>query len=119
MALNEWYYLAIAALVNSFFYIFWHKQFGPKKVYELQTLVLIFIASFFNAWGMDVIQRMLDVFTLIQMMKISLGCWLMFAVATSVKHYKVNGWSRKNFWIDYGGDLIGFMIMGQVIYALT
>ncbi|MDD4974063.1 MAG: DUF1761 family protein [Bacteriovorax sp.] len=119
MSLSEWYYLPIAALTNSLFYLFWQKKMGLKKIHGFKTLSLIFFGSLFNAWGLDVIQRMLEIFTIVQMMKISLGCWLMIAAATSAKHYAVNGWSKKNFWIDYGGDLIGFMIMGLIIYALT
>ena len=119
MAFSEWYYLLVAALFNCLFYCSWQKIVGKKKVHGLGAFILIFFGSLFNAWGMDVLQRLLEVYTIFQMMKISLGCWLMFAASTSAKHYAVHGWSKKNFWIDYGGDLIGLMVMGLIIYALT
>ena len=119
MALSEWYYLPIAALINSLFYFFWQKKLANKKIQGPKMLGFVFIGSLFNAWGIDVLQRMLDISTLLHILKISLGCWLMFVAATTAKHYAVNGWTKKDFWIDYGGDFIGFMLMGLIIYALT
>ena len=119
MALSEWYYLPVAALINSFFTIYWQKIMSQQKGISKNILLIVFLGSLFTALGLDVLQRLLDIDSLIQALKISLGCWLMFAVATGAKHYAVNGWSKKNFWIDYGGDLIGFMMMGLIIYALT
>jgi len=119
MGLSEWYYLPVAALFNSCFYYFWQKKYGKKDIRGLHTLGLIFAGSLFNAWGLDVLQRMLDIFTLVHMLKISLGCWLMFVAATSARHFAVNGWTKNKFWIDYGGELIGYLAMGLIIYALT
>lgn len=119
MVLREWYHLLVAASVNCLITIAWQKIMARRKSPSFLISFLIFLGSFFSAWGMDVLQRLLEVFTIFQMMKISLGCWLMFAAATGAPHYAVNGWSKKNFWIDYIGDLIGFMFMGLVIYALT
>lgn len=119
MDLSEWYHILIAALANCIFYLIWQKLVGQKKIRGLKTFGIIIIGIFFNAWGLDVMQRLLEITSLLNMMKISLGCWLMVAVATSAKHYAVNGWSKKNYWIDYGGDLCGFMLMGAVIYVLT
>jgi hypothetical protein len=51
--------------------------------------------------------------------QISFGSWLVFVFATSAKYYAINGWSKKEFWLDYGGDLIGFFILGLGIYIIT
>lgn len=119
MRLAEWYYLPIAALINTLVVYLWHTKIGQKEVKGKNAWILILVGSVFNAWGLDVIQRLVEVVTLNQMMQISLGCWLFIAVATSAKHYALNGWSKKTFWIDYAGDLLGFIVMGTVIYVLT
>lgn len=119
MSLSEWYYLPIAALINSLFTFGWQKSVGHKMVKGRLVWALIFFGSLFNAWGMDVLQRMVEVTTLYHMLQISLGCWLFIAVSTSAKHHALNGWSKKIFWIDYGGDLIGFILMGLIIFVLT
>ena len=119
MSFSEWYYLPIAAVVNGLFQIFWQKQVAGKTLKRFWPLALVFVGSLLNAWGIDVIQRVYDIFSFVHVMKVSLGCWLMFSAATSAKHYADNGWSKKNFWIDYGGDLIGFSLMGIIIYVLT
>lgn len=119
MSLFEWYYLPIAALINGFFTLMWQKKVGHKKIQGTKILCLIFIGSFFNAWGLDVIHRLVEVSTLTHVLQVSLGFWLFIVVSTSAKHHAINGWPKKLFWIDYGGDLIGFMIMGLVVYALT
>ncbi|MGZ3789373.1 MAG: DUF1761 family protein [Bacteriovorax sp.] len=120
MNISEWYYLPVAALVNSFFLFFWNKRFAANKdLKRPRILGLIFLGSLLNAWGIDVVQKFSDVSSLKHVMQVSLGCWLMFAAASAAKHYAVNGWSKKNFRIDYGGDLIGFILMGLVVYVLT
>lgn len=115
---NEWIYLVLAALLNTGLQFFWKKKLTVKNV-DRNTLVLIFVGSFLAAWGMDVIARGLEVITFEHMLKVSLGCWLMFAVSTAAKHYQMNGLSLKQFKIDYGGDLAGFLIMGTLIFALS
>lgn len=119
MSLSEWYYLPVAALINSLFTVFWQTKWNQKKIQGYGLWIVIFLGSLFSAWGIDVIQRMVDATDLVHIMKISLGCWLFIAVATSAKHYAIKGWSKKSFWIDYGGDLIGFILTGLVIHILT
>lgn len=119
MRLSEWYYLPIAALINTLVVYYWQKLMGDKKIVGPKVWSLVIVGSLFNAWGMDVIQRLVEVTTLNHMLQISLGCWLFIAVSTSAKHYALNGWSKKTFWINYTGDLIGFILMGLIIFSLT
>jgi hypothetical protein len=119
MLVQEWYYLFVAALVNSCLQFFWMTKIANKSVQGVKVYSVIFIGSLLSAWGIDVLQRMLDIFTIVHILKIALGCWLMFAAATASKHYAVNHQSIKQFWLDYGGDLVGFLVMGLIIYALT
>lgn len=116
---NEWIYLLLAALLNTGVQYVWKRKSGGAVVVDRNGLVLIFIGSFCSAWGIDVIQRGLEVLTFEHILKVSLGCWLMFAVATAAKHYQINGWSMKQFKSDYIGDLIGFLVMGILIHVLS
>lgn len=119
MALTEWYYLLVAAMVGSFFTFMWQKKIRHIKVSGKGPWSLIFFGAFFNAWVLDVLQRMLEVIDLSQMMQVVLGSWFFILVATSAKHYALNGWSKKVFLLDHGEDLLNFILMGLVIYALT
>lgn len=119
MRLTEWYYLPIAALINGIFLYFWQKNIAQKRVTGGLTLGAIFLGSLLNAWGLDVIQRLAEVMQFADMAKVVFGCWLMFVAATSAKYYAINGWSKRLFFIDAVGDLIGFSLMGMVIYYLT
>lgn len=116
--INEWAYLTLAAAVNTVVQFFWKKKVVQKSV-DRNALVLIFVGSFMSAWGIDVLQRGLDVTSFMSILKVSLGCWLMVAVATAAKHYRINGWSMKQFKMDYGGDLVGFFLMGIIIHVLS
>jgi hypothetical protein len=119
MGLIDWFYLPIAALINSIFVIIWQKKVGKKTIQGVKVLSFIFIGSLFNAWGIDVIHRIDDVTTVEHMMQVSLGCWLFISASTSAKHYLMNGWSIRLFWIDCLGDLVGFILMGLIIYYYT
>jgi hypothetical protein len=119
MVFNEWYYLVIAAMVSSYFIFVWQKKRRHIKVSGKGPWCLIFFGSLFNAWVLDVLQRQLGVITLSQMMQVVLGCWFFILVSTTAKHYALNGWSKKIFWLDHVEDLISFTLMGLVVYLLS
>jgi hypothetical protein len=119
MMLSEWYYLLIAALVNSFFVFLWQKFLIHKQMLGFMIWASLILGSFFNAWALDVLHRQLGITELSQMMQLILGCWLFILVASEVKHYALNGWSWRSFWLNYLGELISFTLMGLVIFALT
>lgn len=75
--------------------------------------------SLFNVWGLDVIQRDFVVETLPSMITVSAGCWLVFVLATNAKYLVVYGWSKRDFWLDYGGDLLSFILSGILIFLAT
>ncbi len=116
--MNEWIYLSLASVVNTIVQFFWKRKIARVSV-DRNALVLIFIGSFFAAWGIDVIQRGLEVLSIVHILKVSLGCWLMFAAGSAAKHYKISGRSLKEFRNDYTGDLIGYLLMGILIHALS
>lgn len=115
---NEWIYLLLAALINTGIQFTW-KKIKQNKIVDRNALVLIFLGSFGAAWAIDVIQKGLETMTLVHILKVSLGAWIMFAAGTAVKHYQINGWSLKQFKDDYLGDLIGFLAMGMIIHVLS
>jgi hypothetical protein len=117
--INEWGYLFLAAVSNTILQFFWKKRKAAGIRIDGKIIALIFVGSFCAAWGIDVIQRGLEVMTIVHILKVSLGCWLMFAVSTAAKHYAANGWSRKQFISDYGGDLAGFLLMGLIIHLMS
>lgn len=119
MTLHEWYYLFVAGMVSTIFQFFWIKKLKSKDMRSAQSLLILFVSSFAIAWGIDVIQKELDIFKFIHIIKISLGCWLMIAVASGAKLQYINGWNRKNFLIEYGGELISYLLIGTVVYVLT
>jgi peptidoglycan biosynthesis protein MviN/MurJ (putative lipid II flippase) len=119
MSIHEWYYLPVGAIIGSLFQYFWMTKIAHKEVKGAQIIGLIFLGAFLTTWGIDVLQKTLDVSNLEHILKVSLGCWLMFAAASASKHYALNGWSKRKFWLDYGGDLFAFVLMGLVVYVLT
>ncbi|GEM_PF-850761 len=116
--MNEWVYLTLASAINTVVQFVWKKKMARVQV-DRNALLLIFVGSFCAAWGIDVIQRGLEVLTFEHILKVSLGCWLMFAAATAAKHYKLSGRTLKEFRNDYTGDLIGFLLMGIIIHVLS
>lgn len=117
--MNVWGYLLLAAFANTILQFFLKQRNTSGKKIDRNIIVLIFVGSFCTAWGIDVIQRGLEVMTIIHILKVSLGCWLMFAAANAAKHYVQNGLSKKQFISDYGGDLAGFILMGLIIHVLS
>lgn len=75
--------------------------------------------AFFNVWGIDVVHRAFMVDSFKNMLIMSTGCWLVFVAATTAKYYAIYGWSKTDFWLDYGGDLMAFLISGSFIYLAT
>lgn len=78
-----------------------------------------FFGSLFNIWGLDVIQRDFEVESLYKMIVVSAGCWLVFVLATNAKYMEIYGWSKRDFWLDYAGDLVSFILSGIIIYLAT
>ncbi len=118
MRIHEWYPILAATAASFIFHYFWITKVAKKEVKGIGVFVILILSSFFVAWGIDVIQKYLDISSIVHIIKISLGCWIMFAVATGSKHYAINGMSKKKFWIDYGGDLVSYLLSGILIWVL-
>lgn len=80
---------------------------------------MAFFGSLFNVWGLDVILRDFEVESFYRMVVVSIGCWLVFVLATNVKYLGIYSWSKRDFWLDCAGDLVSFIISGILIYLVT
>ena len=119
MILREYAYLLLISLTHLAFTYFWNTKFR-KRVFQGRNLwILCAFTSLFLSWGIDALERIYDVDTLNGVAQISFGSWLVFVFATTAKYYVINKRSWKEYWLDYGGDLLGFFIVGFGIYAIT
>jgi hypothetical protein len=119
MLVSDIIHIPIIAMIQLTLTYFWnlkvrHRTFKGHKVW----LAAIF-GSLFNVWGLDVIQRDFIVDDLYGMILLSAGCWLVFVVATNAKYMAIYGWSKRDFWLDYGGELLCFLLSGILIYIAT
>ncbi|MBC7714368.1 MAG: hypothetical protein H7177_13570 [Rhizobacter sp.] len=119
MKLMEVVHIPIIALIQLGFLYVWNLKMRNRAFRSKTIWMLAGLGSLFNVWGLDVIQRDFGVDTLFGMLEVSAGCWLVFVVATTAKYYAVYGWSKREFWLDYGGDLLAFLLSGSLIYAAT
>lgn len=112
-------HIPIIALIHLGLIYVWNLKIRKRAIRSKQVWLLSGFGALFNVWGLDVIQRDFVVDSLPNMLIVSAGCWLVFVVATTAKYYAIYGWSKKEFWLDYGGDLIGFLLSGTLIYLAT
>ena len=112
-------HIPIIALVNLGIIYLWNLKVRNRAMRSQAVWVFSFFGSLFNVWGLDVIQRDFVVETLHSMVVVSAGCWLVFVLATNAKYLAIYGWSKRDFWLDYAGDLVSFIISGILIYLAT
>ncbi len=112
-------HIPIIALINLGVIYLWNKKVR-KRVFQTPKIWLYsFFGSLFNVWGLDVIQRNFVVENVPDMIKVSAGCWLVFVVATNAKYLVIYNWSKRDFWLDYGGDLVSYLLAGILIFVAT
>lgn len=116
---SEVIHIPIIALVNLGVIYFWNLKMRNRVMKSPAIWGLSFFGSLFNVWGLDVIQRDFVVQSIPHMIIVSAGCWLVFVLATNAKYLAIYGWSKRDFWLDYGGDLVSFIFSGILIYLAT
>jgi hypothetical protein len=112
-------YIPLVALLNLGVIYLCHVKLLKRPISGKQEWFMLYIASFLNTWGLDVLQHLVTTDNLFDVLKISLGAWLLFTAATSYKHYRFRSLTFRQFWLDFGGDLISYMIVGIGIYVCT
>lgn len=119
MFIRDIIHIPIIALIHLGALYFWNLKLRDRAFKSKQIWLLSFFGSLFNVWGIDVLQREFVVDSLYGVLQLSVGCWLVFVVATNAKYLSIYGWSKRDFWLDYGGDLLCFILSGMLIYAAT
>lgn len=112
-------YLLIVGVVNLAFVYYWQLKVRKKPIEGRISWVACILSSGLNAWGMDVIQKGFGAYLFIHVLQISLGVWVFMTAATALKHYAINGWSKRDFWLDYGGDLASYFLLGILLFVIT
>jgi hypothetical protein len=115
----DFVHIPIIALVQLVFSYYWSKKIRYRLVYTRKICLISAIGAFLNVWGLDVILHVFEVSNLKNAFIVSAGCWLVFVVGNSAKYYEIYGWSKKDFWLDYGGDFLGIVLSGLLIYLAT
>ncbi len=117
--MNDVIHIPIIALIQLGLIYVWNKKMRNRVFKSKEVWTLAGLGCLFNVWGLDVIQRNFVVDSLHNMLLVSVGCWLVFVAATVSKYYPIYGWSKRDFWLDYGGDLVAFVLSGTIIYLAT
>lgn len=89
------------------------RDVNPK---DPKPYLVAFIGSLWASYGVFLICKHIQPVEFGQQMAIAVGCWLFIEVGMGAKHYafaRVNG---KAFAVDYGVDLIGFIIMTFMVW---
>jgi hypothetical protein len=119
LVIQEFSYLLIIAFIHLIFVYGWSTKVRNRPIKGRKIWLLCALSSVCTAWGIDALQRIYAIESFMAVAQISFGSWLVFVFATSARHCAINGWSKKEFSLDYGGDLIGFFILGLGIYIIT
>jgi hypothetical protein len=117
--IREMVHIPIIALVILGISYLWNLKISKRSFKSKQIWILAFFGPLFNVWGLDVLQREFGINSLYGVVQLSAGAWLVFVLATNAKYLAIYGWSKRDFWLDYGGDLLCFIISGLLIYAAT
>lgn len=112
-------YIPLIAVVNLAVIYGWQKWARKRSIGTLSDWGVVLLCSLLNTWGLDTLQRLVVTYKWADVFKVSLGGWLLFTAASSLKNYRLNNWSVREFWLDYGGDLLSYFFIGAGIYACT
>ena len=119
MLLSQALPIPIIAIVNLGLMYVWNLKVRNRAFKTPKIWIIAALGSLFNVWGLDVIQREFMIDTVPQMIRTSAGTWLVFVLATNAKYMAIYGWSKREFWLDYGGDWVGFLLAGFLVYVST
>lgn len=119
MGISQIVHIPVIALVHLGITYLWNLKLRNRAMKSPAVWALALFGSLFNVWGLDVVQRDFVVDSVPNMITVSAGCWLVFVLATNAKYLAIYGWSKRDFWLDYGGDLVCFVVTGILIYLAT
>lgn len=118
-----------AAVLNFILGWAWYAVFAKKWIlaWELdQTKInkkdpipylISFIGSLWASYGLFLIIKHIQPKDLSELLTIAIGSWLFIQVGMGAKHYAFAGKKLTAFLIDFGLDLVGFIVMSIIIAA--
>lgn len=118
----------LAAVINFLLGGIWYALFAKQwmMAWELREedvnrkdpvpYLIAFIGSLWAAYGLFLIIKHVQPKNLVELLTIGVGSWLFLFVGMGAKHYAFAGRNLKAFLIDYGLDLIGFIVMSLIIW---
>lgn len=118
----------IAAIVNFVLGGIWYAIFSKKWIaaWELKEeqinkkdpvpYLIAFIGSLWASYGLFLIMKHFQPKNFSELLAIAIGSWLFILVGMGAKHYAFARKKFNAFAIDYGLDLIGFIVMSLIIW---
>jgi hypothetical protein len=119
MALSHWYHILAASLFGTGFHFLWSTFLKKVDLKNFKAIVLLFVFSFFQSWGLDILQADFEVHKSFDMLRLCVGAWMCLTASATFKIYLNKSWNRREFLIDHGSEFIGILMMGFLIFALT
>lgn len=117
-----------AALVNFGLYVLWRQIFreswlkarrlSDKQAVntDIKSHLVAFIGSLWASYGVFLICKHIEPVRFDQQLTVALGSWLFIQVGMGAKHYSYARLNGKAFALDYGVDLIGFVIITFMVW---
>ncbi len=115
----DYAYIPVIALINLAIIAVWQIKVRKISFKGLNDWFWLYACSFLNTWGIDTLARVFATHTWMDVFKVSLGAWLLFSAATAFKYYRMKSLGLKEFWLDYGGDLVSYFFIGVAVYVCT
>lgn len=119
MALSHWYPILTAAVVGAGFHFLWSTYLKKIDVKNLKSIILLFVLSFFQGWGLDILQADFEIHRIFDMLRLCVGAWMCLTASATFKMYVNKSWNRKEFLIDHGSEFVGITLVGLIIFSLT
>ena len=117
MRVQEMIHIPAIALISLIFTYFWNLKVKNRVFRSPYVWGATALGALFSTWGLDVLMQGLEAESYYDSVQISAGVWLVFILATNLKYGVIYSLPRRDFWADYGGDLLALILAGVLIYA--
>ena len=124
-------FIFLAAVLNSIFHVFWCQFVSDSwrnwwkvplrpdvKNQKTSAFLLAFIGSLWTSYGLFLMIKHIQPKSIIELVSIAFGTWLLILVGMNAKHYSFYGRGMKELLIDYSQDLLSFIIMSFILWGV-